>query len=156
MPRQLRDFPCRITNFAMTHPANNGTRPTESSDSTVRILRTMTITTVVMVAASLLFFPWRVSAGLALGGALSLLNFRWMRSSMAAIFSLASTTRPKINIAKYLLRYLVVTAAVLVGYELDIVSLPATIIGLTTFVAGLFVEALREFYLVIAHREEIG
>lgn len=75
---------------------------------------------------------------------------------MTAIFSLASTTRPKINIAKYLLRYLVVTAAVLVGYELDIVSLPATIIGLTTFVAGLFVEALREFYLVIAHREEIG
>jgi len=34
------------------------------------------------------------------------------------------------------------------------VSLAATIAGLSSFVVALFVEALREFYFVIIHREE--
>jgi hypothetical protein len=45
---------------------------------------------------------------------------------------------------------------VVVAYSLNVISLPAAILGLCTFVVALFVEAFREFYFTIIHREEIG
>jgi hypothetical protein len=50
----------------------------------------------------------------------------------------------------------VIAAAVVVAYQWDLVSLPATIAGLCSFVVALFVEALREFYSAIIQREEIS
>jgi hypothetical protein len=80
-----------------------------------------------------------------------------MRGSIAAAFSVAhSGKKPSIGVARYLLRYLVVTLVVFVGYMFDIVSLPATILGLCSFVPALFAEAIRQFYFAIIHREEVG
>jgi hypothetical protein len=42
---------------------------------------------------------------------------------------------------------------VFAAYGLGIVSLPATIIGLSAFVPALFVEAFRQVYFSIIHRE---
>src|SRR5262249_28154861 len=122
-----------------------------------RIFRTMLIAVLIAAVASLFFFRWRVATGLLLGGLLSLLNFRWMHSSIGAVLSVASAgTKPEIRITHYVFRYLVVGLAVYVAYLLHVVSLPATIVGLCSFVVALFVEAFREFYSSIVHREEIG
>ncbi len=129
----------------------------ESHDSGIerRIFVTMTLAVAVAALASLPFGDWRVSVGLLLGGLLSLLNHHWLRSSTAAAFSvLAHGAKPKLRIAQYLLRYLVIAVTVFLAYKLNIVSLPATIVGLCSFVVALFVEAFREFYLAIIHREE--
>jgi hypothetical protein len=118
-----------------------------------------TMATIVLLATlvSLVIAPWRVSTGIALGGSLSLFNFHWMRGSIAAAFSVAySGKKPSIGVAHYLLRYVVVTLVVFVGYMFDIVSLPATILGLCSFVPSLFAEAIRQFYFAIIHREEVG
>ena len=64
--------------------------------------------------------------------------------------------KPKLKLAQYILRYLVIAAVVVVAYKLNIVSLAATIAGLCSFVVALFVEAFREFYFAIIHREEIS
>jgi hypothetical protein len=94
---------------------------------------------------------------LLLGGLLSLLNHRWLSSSTAAAFSVVvHGTRPRLKLAQYILRYLVVAAVVFAAYKLNVVSLGATIAGLCSFVAALFVEASREFYFAIFHREEIS
>jgi hypothetical protein len=101
-----------------------------------------------------------------------LLNHYWLTSSTTAAFSVVlqgtdrtgvtptetnqKAARPKIKLAQYVLRYLVVAAVVFIAYKLDIVSLTATIIGLCSFVVALFAEALREFYFVIIHREGIS
>jgi len=45
---------------------------------------------------------------------------------------------------------------VAVGYKLNLISLPATIIGLSSFVVALFAEAFRESYFIITHREGIN
>jgi hypothetical protein len=122
-----------------------------------RIFWTMATIVVLATVVSLVVAPWRVSTGIALGGSLSLFNLHWLRGSIAAAFIVAdSGKRPSLGVAHYLLRYLVVTLIVFVGYMLNVVSVPAAIFGLCSFVPALFAEAVREFYFAIIRREEIG
>ena len=123
-----------------------------------RIFRIMAGAVALAVIVSALFAPWRVTTGLVVGGLLSLLNHYWMRTSISAGFDLAlgQGTKPRIKLAQYVLRYFVVGTIVFAAYQLSIVSLPATVAGLCSFVVALFVEAFREFYFAIIHREEIN
>jgi len=129
-----------------------GTDPLET-----RIFRSMAVAITLAVAASIPFAPWRVTTGLLLGGILSLLNHHWLSTSTTAAFKVvAHGAKPKLGLLQYVLRYLVIAVAVFVAYKLKLVSLGATIAGLCSFVVALFVEAVREFYLLIVHREEIS
>ena len=120
-----------------------------------RVFRTMAVAVALAVIASLPFAQWRITTGLLLGGLLSLLNHHWLSSSTTAAFSvIAHGARPQLKLTKYILRYLVIATLVFLAYKLNIVSLPATIAGLCSFVVALFVEALREFYFALIHREE--
>jgi hypothetical protein len=122
-----------------------------------RVFRSMTLATILVVVASLPFAPWRISTGLLLGGVLSLFNYHWLSGSTAAAFSvLAHGAKPRLKLTQYVLRYLVVGAVVFVAYKLNVVSLAATLVGLSSFVVALFVEAVREFYFAFIHREETG
>jgi len=121
----------------------------------VRLQRSMMVAVALAVAISAVVAPWRFTTGLLLGGLLSILNFRWLHTSIAAIFNInLAVERPRAGASRYLLRYLVVAAFVFAAAYFEIVSLPATLAGLTAFVPALFVEAVREFYLAIIHREE--
>jgi ATP synthase I subunit len=140
----------------MNQTSNNVTEsvPIERHNSPIesRIFRTMTVAVVVAVAASVPFGQWRITTGLLLGGSLSLLNHHWLRSSAAAAFSvIAHGAKPRLSLANYVLRYLVISAAVFFVYKFNLVSLAATIVGLCSFVVALFVEAIREFYFAIMH-----
>jgi hypothetical protein len=139
-------------------PNNPGeTMPPEAANSGVeaRIFRTMAFAVVLAVLVGLPFAPWRTTAGLLLGGILSLLNHHWLSTSTAAAFTvLIHGAKPRLKVAQYILRYLVIATLVFIAYKLNLVSLAATIAGLSSFVVALFVEALREFYFVIIHREE--
>jgi ATP synthase I chain len=120
-----------------------------------RLQRSMIVS--IGIAASICLFaaPWQVTSGLILGGALSILNYRWLHSSVAAIFQLnLDSARPRAGVSRYVLRYLVVGAVVFAAVNLQIVSLAATLAGLCGFVPALFIEAGREFYHAIIHREE--
>ena len=118
-----------------------------------RIFRSMIAIVTLTVIASAMSAPWRVTAGLMLGGALSILNYHWLRTSIEALLSVANEKQPRVKLARFILRYFVVAAVVFTAYALQIVSLPATIIGLSAFVPALFVEAFRQFYFGIIHRE---
>jgi len=120
-----------------------------------RVFRTMAFATAFAAIASMLFAPWRITTGLLLGGVLSLLNHHWLSSSTAAAFGvLVLGARPRLSLVQYILRYVVVAAVVFAAYKLNAVSLTATLVGLSSFVAALFVEAFREFYFAFIHREE--
>ena len=121
-----------------------------------RIFRSMIVAIVLAVGASLLFAPWRVTTGLLLGGLLSLINHYWLIASTTAAFSvLVNGEKPRLSLIQYGLRYAVIGAVILLSYQLGIASVPALIVGLCSFVVALFVEAFREFYFAIIHREEI-
>ena len=120
-----------------------------------RLTRSMCVVVALAVCVSALIAPWRVTAGLTLGGLLSLVNHQWLRSSIAAAFGGdLSAKRPRLKVARYVLRYLVVGLVVFFAARLDLISVPAALAGLCSFVAALFVEAGRQFYIAIVHREE--
>ena len=115
----------------------------------------MAIATGLSVAVSALAGPWRVTMGLLLGGLLALFNHRWLKNSAAAAIRLSTGGgRPQLRLAQFLLRYVVIAAVVFAAYTLNLISLPAVLIGLSSFVAAILIEALREFYFAITQREE--
>ena len=122
-----------------------------------RLFRIMAITVALSVIGTVPFFPWRVTTGVLVGGLLSLLNHHWMRTSISAVFDQTLVgSKPRIKVVRYVLRYLVIGATVYAAYRLDMVSLPATLVGLCSFVVALFAEAFREFYFAIIRREGIN
>lgn len=120
-----------------------------------RIFHTMIVTVVIAVIAGVFLAPWRVTSGLMLGGGLSLLNYNWLRTSMAAVFRNENAGKqPRIRMSRYVIRYFVITAVVFAAYQLKLISLPATLAGLCSFVVAFFVEAIRQSYFAIIRREE--
>lgn len=121
-----------------------------------RIFRFMVLSVTLAVIGSALLAPWRSTTGLALGGILSLLNYHWLRGSVSGLIAAnASDQTVGHSASRYVLRYALIGAVVFGAYTIGIVSLPATIIGLCSFVAAFFAEALRQFYIAIVQREEI-
>src|SRR5258708_33320134 len=90
-----------------------------------RIFRAMIASLALAVIGSTMLLRWRVTAGLMLGGALSLLNYHWLRTSVVAFFDVGPTGRPRVRMSRYVIRYFVVTAAAFAAYELRLVSLAA-------------------------------
>ena len=121
-----------------------------------RLFRSMCVAVVAAVLSSLVFWPWRVTSGLMLGGALSLFNHHWLRSSISAAFGVHKTAgvRPRLKASRFVLRYLIVVAVVYVANLLNVISIPATIAGMCSFVVALFVEAFVQLYFAIVYREE--
>ena len=132
----------------MSDPASNAIN--------LRIFRTMAIATGVSVAVCAVIGPWRVTTGLLVGGLLALFSHNWLKKSAAAAIQLSvGGATPRLRLAQFLLRYLVIGALVFSLYQFDLVSLTAVLVGLSSFVVAIFVEALREFYFAIIQREEI-
>ena len=128
---------------------------TRPDDLEARIFRAMLVAVAVAVIVSAILAPWRVTSGLLLGGVLSLLNYRWLHGSVAALLEMQIPgVKPRMKLWKHGVRYLVMALAVFAGYQLNLISLGATIAGLCSFVPALFVEAGRQFYFAIIRREE--
>lgn len=120
-----------------------------------RVFRDTCIAVVLAVAASAMLAPWRVTTGLLLGGALSLFNMYWLRTSVSAVFDAAPEGRPpRMKAARYVLRYVFVVAAVAAANAFGLVSLVATLAGMCLVVAALLAEGLRQLYFAIVRREE--
>ena len=120
----------------------------------LRVFRAMIASVGLAVIVSTMLQPWRVTTGLMLGGLLSLLNFHWLETSVAAVFNVSAAERPRIRISRYIFRYFVVAGAAFAAYQLGLVSLGAMFAGLCSFVPALFIEASRQFYFAFIRREE--
>src|SRR5256885_13130512 len=99
------------------------------------IFRSMIAAVFIAVILGAILAPWRFTAGLMLGGALSLLNYHWLRTSIAGIFNIdVAAKRPQVKASRYILRYFVIGVITIAAYKLRLVSLAATIAGLCAFV----------------------
>jgi hypothetical protein len=121
-----------------------------------RVFRVMVSATGLGIAISSLIGPWRFTAGLAIGGLLALFSHNWLKNSAAAAIRLAAGGGvQQIRLFQFLLRYVVIAAAIFAAYSADVASLPGMLLGMSSFVVALLFEAIREFYFAIIHREEI-
>jgi hypothetical protein len=120
-----------------------------------RIFRTMAIATALSVSVAAFVAPWRVTSGLLVGGLLALFSHSWLKNSAAAAIQLATAGgKPQLRLAQFVLRYAVIAGVVFALNVLNLISLPAVLVGLSSFVVAMFVEASREFYFAITKREE--
>lgn len=120
-----------------------------------RLLRTMCVVAAMAALVSLFFAPWRVTAGLVLGGVLAVFNYRWLHSSTAAMLGTGTMgRRERMNASRYVLRYFIVAAIVCAAYAFNLVSLVATLVGLCSFAAAALLEAFVQIYFAIIHRED--
>ncbi len=122
-----------------------------------RMRRVAMWTVIIVTAVSACSASWRVTTGLLLGGVLSLLNHKWLSASVKQMFAdtEAKGVRPKLTLAGYVWRYFVIVFVVGAAYMLDFVSLPATLVGLCSFVVAGFIEALTQIYLMFIKRREV-
>lgn len=120
-----------------------------------RIFRGMCVIVALAVPLSAALAPWRVTTGLLLGGLLAILNHHWLRTSVEAMFGAAPPgSRPRLRLARYVLRYVVVAAAVSAAYWFDAVSLVATLVGMCAPAAAALVEGVTQLYFAVIRREE--
>jgi len=120
-----------------------------------RVFVSMVVVSALAVTISAFIAPWRVTTGLLVGGLLALFSHRWLKNSAAAAIQLSTAGgRPQLRLVQFVLRYAVIAAVIFSLYTLDLISLPALLAGMSSFVVALLVEAVREFYFAITKREE--
>lgn len=120
-----------------------------------RIFRDTCIAAGVAVVVSACLAPWRLTAGILLGGALAVFNHYWLRESVASVFGGAQSGRGrKLGAARFVLRYFVIAAVVFAAVRLGLASLVATLAGMCAVVPALLAEGVRQFYTALVRREE--
>ena len=119
------------------------------------MFRSMVVASALAVTIAAFIAPWRVTSGLLVGGLLALFSHRWLKNSAAAAIRLSSEGgAADFRLAQFVLRYVVIAAVIFSLYTLDLISLPAVLAGMSSFVVAMLVEAVREFYFAITKREE--
>ncbi|HZJ42225.1 MAG TPA: ATP synthase subunit I [Pyrinomonadaceae bacterium] len=123
----------------------------------IRVLRTMLIASSLAVVISMFIAPWRVTVGILIGGLLAVFSHRWLKNSVAAAIKMSIGAKEnRLRLTQFLLRYFVIALIVYFVVVLGIANLTAVLAGLASFVVALMVEAGREFYFAITHREEMN
>src|SRR5262245_39545712 len=93
----------------------------------------------------------RMALGALLGGALCLFNIRWMSGSVRAILNQAAVTQsgriPPFTASKFILRYFVIAAAIVIALWSGYFHLLGIGIGFAAFVGGVIIEAAYQMCL---------
>ena len=120
-----------------------------------RLLAMMTVILIAMVVTSLFLANWTVTTGLMLGGALSYLNYYWLKSSLRSLFEkVAQGTGGKFSASFYIIRYAVIAIVIFAAARLGLASVAAMLVGLLSFAFAILLEAVVQLYLSIVNREE--
>lgn len=131
---------------------SEGTKPLVEETSSVekRLWRLMLASLFVEILISLLWLDWQLTCGILVGGTLAIFNFHLLQTSIRGIWQ----TRSNTFAFRFILRYFVIGLVVFSFYYLKIVSIFGILIGISSFVAALMLEALIQFYFVITNHEE--
>ena len=120
-----------------------------------RISRDLVISAAGMTAAALVFGNARVAAGVALGGGLALLNFRWLAGSVRGIMAIGSKRVPPGTAMKIALRWIVVGAAGYAGYRSGFFSAAGILIGLLAPAPAVLLALVRSHLAVVGGRGSV-
>jgi uncharacterized membrane protein len=136
---------------------NSPSVPPEGEDfylrAYARIARFMLVAAVLAAAALVLAFGWRVGAGFALGAAIAVLNFYWLKRTVGVLAD--RVTRPgsakpgRGVLVRFGLRYVLVALAAYAIFRSSSLSLHGLLAGLLLPVAAIMCEAAYETYVAL-------
>ncbi len=110
-------------------------------------LRVITVVLIVTGAGiALALVGLKMALGIALGGALSLFNERWLRSSTKAMIELASATgNPSVaTTSKFIFRFVIIAFVIAVAMKSGYFHLLGIGLGFAAFVGATMVEAIYQ------------
>lgn len=112
-----------------------------------RLLVEMAGLIIAAAAVGFAFAGKRFGFGVLLGGALSLLNYFWLKRLMAAIFEKAlSGGRARFLPLRFILRYVAIGLVLLVIYFSDVIPVAAVILGLAAFALAVMVDGIYSIF----------
>lgn len=95
---------------------------------------------VVLLLASFWFQSWAVSLGLVLGGAIALLNFRWLWSILRRYLK----SKKKYSLFQLIGKFFLLALAIFLAIRFVRVNPVALVIGVSTVVFGIVFEMVRQ------------
>lgn len=119
-----------------------------------RVLRNIFAVVAISIVAAAVFADLKFMLGLLVGGALALLNYRWLHSSLRAILSTGSRKAPPGTTLKFIFRWVVVGAVVYAASLTGVVNEIAVLAGLFAPAVAVMVEAAYVTYKTIADQGE--
>lgn len=114
-----------------------------------RVLRNI-IAVVAVAAAAAIFADLKFMLGLVLGGALALLNYKWLNSSLRAVLVAGSEKAPPGTLIKFVVRWLVIAAVAWAANRTGYVNPVAILAGLLAPAAAVAIEAAYVGYKTLA------
>lgn len=123
----------------------------ETSSVEKRLWRLLLASLGIEISVSLIWLDWRLTGGIIIGGSLAIINFRLLQNSVRGFFQTLSNTFA----FQFFLRYVLIGLVIFTLYYLEIVSIFGILLGISSFVAALMLEAFIQLYFAITGREEI-
>lgn len=123
------------------------------SGAYARIARFMAALGVAATVAAYLRFGWVITAGFALGCAISYVNLFWLKHAISALADrVTQSGRPRSSrgiVLRFLLRYFLIALGAYAIFKISLAGLYGLLAGLFLPVAGIFCEAIYELYAAL-------
>lgn len=122
-----------------------------------RARRNMVCLLLLALVAAAYWSGWRMALGVALGGALSFFNLRWLTASLRGILSQAVVAQdgrvPPFTAAKFVLRYYLIACAIGFAVWTGTIHPLGIGIGFFAFAGGVMIEAAYRLTLILTGRD---
>lgn len=115
-----------------------------------RVLRNIFAVVALGVVAAAIFADSQFMLGLVLGGALALLNYKWLNSSLRAVLVVGSEKAPPGTLIKFVVRWLVIAAVAWAANRTGYFDPVAILAGLLAPAAAVAIEAAYVGYKTFA------
>lgn len=118
-----------------------------------RVWRNSIAIVVIATVAAALVTDRRFVLGLILGGALALLNYKWLHSSLRAIMAASNEKAPPGTMVKFVVRWLVIATIALAANKTGYFDAVAILAGLFVPAGAVMIEAAYVAYKTLRTRE---
>lgn len=118
-----------------------------------RVWRNSIAIVVIATIAAAFVTDRRFVLGLILGGALALLNYKWLHSSLRAIVAASNEKAPPGTMVKFVVRWLVIATIALAANKTGYFDAVAILAGLFVPAGAVMVEAAYVTYKTVRTRE---
>ncbi|HXG95233.1 MAG TPA: ATP synthase subunit I [Blastocatellia bacterium] len=117
-----------------------------------RVWRNILVVIVLATAVAAVFGDLKFTLGVALGGALALLNYKWLHSSLRAILSVGSEKTPPGTRIKIVVRWLVIAGVAWAANQTGYFDAVGIIAGLMAPALAVMMEAAYVTYKTVVQR----
>ena len=120
-----------------------------------RILTLMALAALLGAIAGFIFDGLSFGIGVLIGGALSLVNYYWLKRSLKVVFDKAiEGEQPQFLAGKYFLRYLTFAVVLAIVYLTKAVPIIAVLLGLASFALAIIFEAIIRLFNSFSNKKE--